>query len=176
MPRDLLPPFHKIFARTEPCVQRTLLFGPYFLRTKFFVGHGGGGYPGPCPTINCLKQTGRRQQGPAMVCSSPGATVKCALVTCLPLIWCQNCCLSASFTQHPPPPPFPAMDQLHQCRLTRDDNLKGQIIYCASVCGCSTCFQTVPRRPTVFSRALSGPARLGSLVDPNLTQVYIMPY
>ena len=42
MPRDVLIPFHNIVARTERCVQRTLLFGLYFLRTKFFVGHRGG--------------------------------------------------------------------------------------------------------------------------------------
>ena len=44
VPRDLLPPFHKNVARTERCVQRTLPFGPYFLRTKLFVGHAGRGH------------------------------------------------------------------------------------------------------------------------------------
>ena len=43
VPRDVLPPFHKIVAHTEGCVQRTLLFGPYFCRMKLFVGHRGGG-------------------------------------------------------------------------------------------------------------------------------------
>ena len=43
VPRDVLPPFCNIVARTERCVQQTPLFGPYFLRTKLFVGHRGGG-------------------------------------------------------------------------------------------------------------------------------------
>ena len=33
VPWDVLPPFHNIVARTKRCVQRTLLFGPYFLTT-----------------------------------------------------------------------------------------------------------------------------------------------
>ena len=43
MRRDVLLPFHNIVARTERCAQQTLLFGPYFLRTKLFVGQRGGG-------------------------------------------------------------------------------------------------------------------------------------
>ena len=45
VPRDVLPPFHNIVAHTERRVHRTLLFGLYFLRTKLFIGHGGGGVP-----------------------------------------------------------------------------------------------------------------------------------
>ena len=33
VPRDVLPPFHNFVACTERCVEQTLLFGPYFLRT-----------------------------------------------------------------------------------------------------------------------------------------------
>ena len=29
VPRDVLPPFHNIVARTKRCVQQTLPFGPY---------------------------------------------------------------------------------------------------------------------------------------------------
>ena len=43
VPRDVLPPFHNMVARTERCVQRTLESRPYFLRTKLFVGQGGRG-------------------------------------------------------------------------------------------------------------------------------------
>ena len=43
VPRDVLPLFRNIAARTERRVQRTLPFGPYFLRTKLFVGHRGQG-------------------------------------------------------------------------------------------------------------------------------------
>ena len=43
VPRDVLPPFGNIVARTERRVQGTLPFGPYVLRTKLFVGHGGRG-------------------------------------------------------------------------------------------------------------------------------------
>ena len=43
VPRDVLPPFRNIVARTERIVQRTLPCGPYFLRTNLFVGHGGAG-------------------------------------------------------------------------------------------------------------------------------------
>ena len=43
VPRDVLLPLHNIGARTERRVQRTLPFRPYFLGTKLFVGHGGGG-------------------------------------------------------------------------------------------------------------------------------------
>ena len=35
--------FRNIVARTKRCVQRTLPFGLYFLRTKLFVGHAAGG-------------------------------------------------------------------------------------------------------------------------------------
>ena len=43
VPRDVLPPFHNIVGRTERRIQRTLPFGPLFLRAKLFVGHGRGG-------------------------------------------------------------------------------------------------------------------------------------
>ena len=43
MPRDVLPPFHNIVARTERCVQRTLLFGPYFFNDKIVRWTRGGG-------------------------------------------------------------------------------------------------------------------------------------
>ena len=42
MPKDVLLPFHNIVACTERCVQRTLVFRPYLLRTYLFVGHGEG--------------------------------------------------------------------------------------------------------------------------------------
>ena len=45
VPRDVLPAFHNIVARTERRVQRTPPFGPYYFGTKWFVGKcvGGGG-------------------------------------------------------------------------------------------------------------------------------------
>ena len=43
VPRDAVPPFHNIVARTELCAQRTLLFRLYFFRTQLLVGQGGGG-------------------------------------------------------------------------------------------------------------------------------------
>ena len=38
--------FHNIVARTERCVQRTLLFRPFFFEDKIvrWTGGGGGGY------------------------------------------------------------------------------------------------------------------------------------
>ena len=39
----VLPPLRNLVAPTERCVQQTLPFGRYCLRTKLFVGHGGGG-------------------------------------------------------------------------------------------------------------------------------------
>ena len=41
MLRDVLLDFNNIATRTELRVQRTLLFGSYFLRTFLFTGHGG---------------------------------------------------------------------------------------------------------------------------------------
>ena len=49
--RDVIPPFHSIVARTERHVQRTLPFGPSFLRTKLFAGHRWGGCR-ICPSLS----------------------------------------------------------------------------------------------------------------------------
>ena len=46
VPRDALPLLRNIVTRTERRIQRTLPFRPYFLRTKLFIGHGGGGVGG----------------------------------------------------------------------------------------------------------------------------------
>ena len=45
----MLPLFRNIAAHTERRVQRTLTLGPYFLRTKLFVAHGGYKYLGIKP-------------------------------------------------------------------------------------------------------------------------------
>ena len=69
MPRDVLAPFHNIVVYTERCVQRTLVFGLYCLRTKLVVGHTGGGvysnpplsWPGPL--FSLLKGRGSHSGG-----------------------------------------------------------------------------------------------------------------
>ena len=51
VPRDVLLPFRITVACTEWRVQRTLPFGPYFLWTKFIVGHRGGGGGTETPVV-----------------------------------------------------------------------------------------------------------------------------
>ena len=34
VPGDVSPPFHDVVARSQRCVQRTLVFGPYFFKDK----------------------------------------------------------------------------------------------------------------------------------------------
>ena len=49
--RDVLPEFHNIVTLTDRRVQRTLLFGRYFLRILLFAGHGGGGIMSAWSTV-----------------------------------------------------------------------------------------------------------------------------